>query len=150
MFWKRWAQKPYLDKEQEQAVVKAIGQAEEGNRGEVQVHLEAQTGGKDALERAREVFHTLGMDRTRDGTGVLLYVATADHKVAVFAGPGIHGAGKEGFWQEVTDTVAARFSADDPVGGLVGALEKIGALLREAAPGEDDAGNELPNRVTTS
>jgi hypothetical protein len=45
--------------------------------------------------------------------------------------------------------VAAGYQARDRIAGLVRALAKIGALLREAARGEDTAGDELPNEVTT-
>jgi uncharacterized membrane protein len=34
--------------------------------------------------------------------------------------------------------------------GLCAALEQIGEVLREHVPGEDVAGNELPDAVTTS
>lgn len=90
------------------------------------------------------------MERTKSGTGVLLYVAELDRKAAVFAGPGVFGARAPDFWRDVTAAVAAGYRAGDRSGGIVRALEMIGALLREAAPGEDVAGDELPNRVTTT
>jgi uncharacterized membrane protein len=139
-----------LDEAQSAELVKAIDGAERGNRGEVRVHLERRCPHPEPLERARELFGKLGMQRTRDDTGVLLYVATEDHRVAVFAGKGIHGAAEEGFWQGVADAVAAGYRAGEPVRGLRDALERIGAILRKHAPGDDAAGNELPNTVTTS
>ena len=90
------------------------------------------------------------MTETAADTGVLLYVATEARTCAVFAGEGIHGATEDGFWQEVSDAIANGYSRNDPVAGFEMALVRIGALLREQVPGEDVAGDELPNAVTTS
>ena len=144
-----WTQR-LLDKHQETELVAAIREAERGNRGEVRVHLERKCGKNSVLERAKEVFAQLGMHKTRDGTGVLLYVAVKDRKTAVYAGPGIHDGTEPAFWQEVVDTASKGFSNGQPIAGLVDALEHIGRSLREAVPGEDDSGDELPNKVSTS
>ena len=89
------------------------------------------------------------MERTRTDSAVLLYVSTADRKAAVFAGKGIHGAAEPAFWQTVTDAVAEGARGGDLAGGIARALDRVGDLLREHAPGEDTAGNELPDVVTT-
>lgn len=127
-----------------------MAQAERGHRGEIRVHIEARYPGDGPLGRAAALFRELEMDRTRDDTGVLLYVAERDRKAAVFAGTGVYGARQPGFWREVTDTVAAGYRAGDRIAGLVRAIEMIGAVLHDAAPGEDGAGDELPNEVTTT
>ena len=142
--------KRHLGREDEARLVAAIGRAEQGNRGEVRVHLEGRCAGKDALARAAQLFEQLGMRRTAQDTGVLLYVAVEDRKAAVFAGRGIHGAAQAGFWQEVVDSVAAGYRRGEPAQGLVAAVERLGGLLREAVPGEDVAGNELPDAVSGS
>lgn len=114
------------------------------------MHLEARYPGDGPLGRAEALFRELGMEGTRDDTGVLLYVAELDRKAAVFAGSGVYGARQPGFWREVTDAVATGYRNGDRVGGLVRAIAMIGEVLREAAPGEDEAGDELPNEVTTA
>ena len=131
-------------------LAEAITAAEADNRGEVRVHLEKTSPVDDALERAKQVFAGLGMHETQEDTGVLLYVAVEDRKVAVYAGKGIHGAAEEGFWKQVAAAVAEGFRSNDSLAGLCNALDQIGDLLREHAPGKDEAGNELPNKVTTS
>ncbi len=131
-------------------LVEMIGEAERGNRGEVRVHIENKSPSDDVMDRAKQLFGKLGMHKTRDDTAVLLYLAIVDRKVAVYAGKGIHGAAEEGFWGGVAAEVAGGFKAGDSLGGLCNALEMIGHLLREHAPGDDTAGDELPNQVTTS
>ena len=135
--------------EQAKILVHAIAEAEAHNRGEVRVHVERRCPHADPLERAAEVFVALGMNETEDDTGVLLYVAVEDRSCAVFAGEGVLGARAEGFWQGVADAVANGYRRNDPVAGIEMALLRIGALLREHAPGEDAAGDELSNAVTS-
>ncbi len=136
-----------LSKEEEARLVAAIRRAEEGHRGEVVVRLERSCRG-EPLARAAQLFEELGMSRTAADTGVLLYVAVADRKAAVYAGQGVHGAAQPGFWQEVVDGLAQGFREGSPVGGLEAAIERIGGLLRTAVPGEDTRGNELPDVVS--
>ena len=132
------------------ALVTAIAEAERGHRGEIQLHLEARYPGDGPLGRAAALFDEHGLDETRDGTGVLLYVAELDRRVAVFAGPGVFGARSPEQWKDVCATVAAGYRDGDRVRGLTQGLKILGEILRETAPGEDDAGNELPNEVHTS
>ena len=126
----------------------AIEAAERGHRGEIHVHLEARYPGDGPLARASALFAELGVDATRDATGVLLYVAERDRKAAVYAGAGVYGARAHDFWREVTTAVADGYARGDRMSGLVRAIAMIGAVLLEASPGQDDAGNELPNEAT--
>lgn len=131
-------------------VVQAIGAAEEGNRGEVRVHIEPECPEDEALDRARQIFGELGMHETEEQTGVLLYIADIDHKCAVFAGEGVFESRDPEFWHRVVDEVANGYERGAPVEGIVEALEEVGEVLREQVPGEDEAGNELPNEVSSS
>ena len=135
---------------QQRALVDAIAQAERGHRGEVQVHLEARYPGDGPLGRAAALFDEHGLDETRDGTGVLLYVAELDRRVAVFAGPGVFGARSPEQWKDVCATVAAGYRDGDRIRGLTEGLKILGEILRETAPGKDDAGDELANEVHAS
>lgn len=133
---------------EEQRIVRAIANAERDNRGEVRVHVEERCPVAEPIDRARTLYRLLELDRTRDDTAVLLYIAEKSRVAAVFGGAGIHGQGGAGFWQGVTDEVAAGYRNGQPVAGICEALGKIGELLRAHAPGTDDVGNELPDAVT--
>lgn len=137
----------YLTRAEAHRVKAAITAAELGHRGEIQVLLEGRFPGDGPLSRARELFLELGLDKTRDGTGVLLYVAVDDRRSAVWAGPGLYAAAAPDFWLEVTQIVADGFAKGDVAGGLERALATIGRLLGQVAPGEDVHGNELKDQV---
>ncbi|MCA9610622.1 MAG: TPM domain-containing protein [Myxococcales bacterium] len=142
--------KKIFEPDQEAILVRAIADAERRNRGEVRVHIERFCPETDAMDRAAVLFELLGMEETAADTGVLLYVATESRECAVFAGEGIVGAREPGYWQGVADALARGFARHDPIAGFEMALMQIGELLREVVPGDDAAGNELPNAVSSS
>jgi uncharacterized membrane protein len=139
--------RPAISRAERRRLVAAIGRAEAGHRGEIQVYVEERYHGDGPLRRAAALFEELGLDQTTDGTGVLLYVAVADRRAAVWAGPGIYGAASPDFWKEATDEVAAGFARGRAADGIERALAAIGQLLLIAVGGEDRHANELPNRV---
>ena len=139
----------HLMESDKQRLVNAIALAETGSRGELRVHIEAECKG-DALDRARFFFHQFEMHATKDGTGVLLYVSPGSRKTAIFAGPGIHKPAGGALWANAVKTVADGFRAGDGIGGIESAILLVGEALRRCAPGEDEAGNELANEVTSS
>ncbi|MCA9632659.1 MAG: TPM domain-containing protein [Myxococcales bacterium] len=132
----------------EQRVVRAIADAERGNRAEVRVHIEPRCAG-DALARARQVYAALGLARTREDTAVLLYVAPKSRVAAVVSGQGVPDQ-RPGFWQEIVDEVANGYRGDQAADAIVAALGHVGDLLREVVGGEDEHGDELPDAVTTN
>ncbi len=131
-------------------LVDAIADAERGSAGEVRLHLEARCPGGDALARARQLFGELGLHKTKQGTGVLLYVAELDRKTAVYAGAGIHAAVAAAFWEGVTREVAGGFRRGAALDGITTAIDHIGDTLRKHRPGPDIHANELPNEVSGS
>jgi uncharacterized membrane protein len=138
-----------MDDSERQRLVEAIAAAERGNRGELRLHIEERCEG-DALTRARHIFGALKMHETKDDTGVLLYISPTSQKVSIYAGDGVHKAAGETLWSDAVARVAAGFRKDEGVTGIVDALELIGEAMRQCAPGEDTAGNELPDEVTFS
>jgi uncharacterized membrane protein len=133
---------------EEQRVVRAIANAERGHRGEVQVHVERRCAG-DPLVRAKALYKLAGLEGTQDDTGVLLYVASQSRVSAVYCGAGVHARAEPGFWQGVSDRVAAGYRSGKPVDGICDALSHVGDLLRTLLPGRDDAGNERPDTLHT-
>jgi uncharacterized membrane protein len=146
-----WLKKNLLSPTDEDAIVAAIGRAEEGNRGEVRVHLEKKCphpGGP--LARAEEKFYRLGMHQTLEATGVILYVAVQEQVAAVYAGPGVHTCCPKSFWKEITEEVSRGAREGELIDTLIAAVDSIGDLLREHIPGTKEIENELPDEVSVS
>lgn len=123
----------FLTKVEEQQIVDAINKAEQQTSGEIRVHIEHNCK-RDPLERAARIFHDLGMDQTKLQNGVLIYIASEDHKAAVYAGQGIHSQVEEGFWNDVLHLLIEHFKKDAYEEGIEKAVYKVGNKLTELYP----------------
>lgn len=138
----------FLTKEQEKTIVDAIQQAESNTSGEVRVHIEDRCKSKDPVERAKEVFGSLGMHKTALKNGVIVYVAVKDHKLAVWGDEGIHSKVGQSFWEEEIELLKTYFKAEDYESGLRDAVLMIGEKLKEFFPVQEDDINELKNDIS--
>ncbi|MEZ4807005.1 MAG: TPM domain-containing protein [Flavobacteriales bacterium] len=137
----------FLTKAEKAEVADAISRAERMTSGELRVHLEDHIE-EDVMDHAAFIFEELGMHRTRDRNGVLLYVAVADRRIAVIGDSGINARVPQGFWNDVVALLEGHFKADRRAAGLCAALERIGTKLSEFFPLKSDDTNELPNEVS--
>lgn len=137
----------FLSDDQEQQIIQAIARAEKRTSGEIRVHIENSWDG-DALDRARAVFHDLGMDETEQLNGILIYIASDDHKAAVFAGKGIHEQVENNFWDDVLQILLKHFKKDEFEEGIEEAVNKVGLKLTEIFPYQREDLNELTNEIS--
>lgn len=137
----------FLTEQEEQEIVNAILQAEQHTSGEIRVHIEGGTG-KDPYHRAREVFHDLKMDNTRNSNGVLIYVAVNDHKFTIYGDEGIYKVVPPGFWDETRDLMEAHFREKAYKTGLVEGILKAGMELKAHFPWHAEDANELGNELS--
>lgn len=131
------------------AIVEAIRLAESKGRGEIRVHLHH---GRVADSRvaAERVFLSLGMAKTAERTGCLLFIAPEERAFSVIGDRGIHDKVGNDFWLEARDRAASRFAGGRFTEGIVEAVGLLGdALARHFPLVEGSAGvNELSNEVT--
>ena len=131
----------------------AIAAAEARTSGEIRLHLERDVPTKapvsgDAYLRAREVFEQLGMHRTADRNGVLVYLATRSRRFAVLGDERLHERVGEAFWTGIRDLMTSHFKDDRFVEGLAEGIALIGEQLRENFPHLDDDVNELSDEIS--
>lgn len=137
----------FLTAEEEKEVVQAIIEAENSTSGEIRVHLEAHTR-LETMERAKEVFHQLKMDNTKDNNGVLIYVAVNDRKFAICGDKGIDKVVPKGFWNTTKDTIQSHFKKGEFKQGLVEGILKAGHELKVHFPWQQDDKNELSDEIS--
>jgi putative membrane protein len=105
-----------------------------------------------AVRRARahraavEQFFARGLTRTKDRTGVLIFVSLAERYARIVADEGIASKVKNAEWQAAVDALTAHFRDGRLVEGFVAAIERCGAVLAAHAP-PHGAGDELPDRI---
>jgi uncharacterized membrane protein len=137
----------FFSAQQKEQIVSAIGEAEKQTSGEIRVHLEKRCK-VHPLDRAGQVFQHLKMEQTHLRNGALIYLAVADKKFAIFGDEGINEAVPENFWEEVKEEMRGYFAKGDFTGGVVLAINHIGAKLKEFFPYQDDDINELPDDLS--
>ena len=143
-----FTKKQYFTAEQQLQLVEAINEAEKNTSGEVRVFVEGKCKYMDAVDRAREIFVNLQMDKTNDRNAVLLYIAVKDKQMAVFADEGIYQRlGKE-YWNNEVNKILAEFRKDNYTQGICAVVKDIGEALKAEFP-YDKVGdkNELPDEI---
>ncbi|MBD0852523.1 TPM domain-containing protein [Maribacter arenosus] len=137
----------FLTTKEEQEIIQAILDAEKNTSGEIRVHLEAHTR-KALLERAKEVFHLLKMDNTKEENGVLIYVAVNDKKFCIYGDRGIDKVVPEKFWDTTRDTIESHFKKGEFKQGLIEGILKAGKELEAHFPWRHGDVNELSNEIS--
>ncbi|HXG03123.1 MAG TPA: TPM domain-containing protein [Candidatus Binatia bacterium] len=147
----RWVRR-WLDRADLDALARAIAEAERHTSAELVVHLERRiprlAGDDPAQARARDVFLRLGLDRTRDRTAVLIYLALDDHRLAIVGDEGVHARVGDEYWAQVRDLMVERLRQGRTREALLAAIEAVGAALRRHFPRRPDDRDELRDRVT--
>lgn len=138
----------FLSKEEEKTIISAIKEAELNTSGEVRLHVEPRCKAENAVSRAKEVFAELGMHKTELKNGVIIYVATKDHKIAIWGDEGIHKKVGQMFWEDEIQLMKKYFQADDYESGLRDAILMVGQKLKEFFPFQKDDKNELSDDIS--
>ena len=137
----------FLTAEEESEIINAIVEAEKNTSGEIRVHIEASTK-IDHFSRAQQLFHFLKMDNTKEGNGVLLYVAVDDKKFVIYGGEGIDRAVPKGFWETTKDIIASQFKNGNFKQGIVEGVLMAGKELEAHIPWKQNDENELNNAIS--
>ena len=137
----------FLTAEEEQDIVQAILTAEKSTTGEIRVHIEAHTR-LAHFDRAREVFQMLKMGNTKDGTGVLIYVAVNDRKFAIYGDDGINKAVPDDFWETTRNAIQLQFKNNNFKQGIVDGILRAGNELKTHFPWQQGDINELSDEIS--
>jgi len=139
--------KEFLSKLEHDRIVRAIQEAETKTSGEIRVYIQRGNLNGDALPMAQKKFHKLGMHRTGERNGVLIFVAPRVHKFAVIGDQAVHQKCGEQFWQSVVDGMRAHFQNEKFTEALAEAIEQVGKVLAAHFPKKGIDANELPNQI---
>ncbi len=100
-----------------------------------------------ASRLAREQFFEQGLHRTRAHTGVLIFVAVAEHHVEIIADAGINALVPPGTWDKAVADFVERVREGRIAEGFLAAIGQVGDRLAEHFPRTADDTDELPNRL---
>jgi uncharacterized membrane protein len=132
-----------------ETISRAVDEAESRTAGEIRVHI---THGLRPLERLRAraigEFFRLGMDKTRGGTGVLLFVALKRRRFEIVADRGIDGKVPADTWDEIARETTTRIREDGLTKGICRGVHLIGEVLAAHVPRKEGDVDELPDEVS--
>lgn len=138
----------FFSDQEHQQIVSTIAEVEKQTSGEIRIFIESHCRFVDPLDRAKEVFYGLKMDKTELHNGVLVYIAMKDHQLAVYGDEGIHRKVGSDFWKEEVGKMLSAFGARKRIEGITELIKSIGTALRvhfPYIPGLDK--NELPDDI---
>jgi uncharacterized membrane protein len=131
----------------EEAIERAIAEAEARTSGEIRVSLSLFFWG-NVRRTAEAAFSRLGVDKTAERNGVLIFVVPSRRTFVVLGDEGIHAKVGQEFWEGVAAAMSARFKDRDFTGGLLHGIAEAGRQLETHFPslGARDI-NELADAI---
>ncbi len=137
----------FFSKDEEARIVQTIKEAERLTSGEIRVHLEKDYEGA-ILGAASRTFFSLGMERTKDRNGVLIFIVPPRKDFAIFGDRGINAAVPENFWEETKNAMQHYFRQGMFAEGVCQGVKMAGEKLQAFFPWTDGDKNELSDEVS--
>jgi len=102
---------------------------------------------EEVEEGALGAFYRNELYKTRDKTGVLIYISVFERKVWVLADSGINEKVDTGCWQEIVNIITKGIKVNKQGESICQAVRKCGDILYEHFPQKSDDSNELKNLI---
>lgn len=140
-------QQEFLARLDQQRIVDGIGAAEKQTSGEIRVHVQPKATGGTIRFVAERTFERLGMTKTKDRNGVLLFIASEENQFVILGDQGINDRVPAGFWDDIAAQLTIHFKRGEFTEGIVNAVTAVGEHLRAYFPYAPDDVDELPNEI---
>jgi len=101
----------------------------------------------EPMLEAEKQFVRMGMTKTAQRNGVLIYFAPKSQKYAVIGDKAVHEKCGQKFWEHITEEMTPLLKAGKYTEAVVLAVNEIGAALAKEFPPVAGDKDELPNRV---
>ena len=99
-------------------------------------------------QRAAEAFIAEEVFKTRDRTGILIFLSLLERKVLVVGDAGINAKVAKNDWHDIVDRLVRGIRTGKPADGLIDAIEQCGQLLRRHGVNiRPDDKDELPDSL---
>jgi uncharacterized membrane protein len=133
------------------AIARFIAEQEQQTSGQIRVSIRQNRTKKErglsVEELARKEFYALGMTKTAERSGVLIFLLLEDRKFHILADAGIHGKVKEGTWERITGEMGRHFSERKFKEGILHGVKSVASELSTHFPYKPGGRNELPDTV---
>jgi uncharacterized membrane protein len=137
----------FFSRKEKKQILDAVREAEKNTSGEIRVHLEYHAR-EPVYGHAQKVFQKIGMTKTQERNGVLIFLATGNKKFAVLGDVGINEKVPEGFWNDVVQIMQERFKQNKFAEGISEAALRVGEKLKACFPYQANDKNELSDKIS--
>ena len=96
---------------------------------------------------AEQEFRNLAMDKTRDKTGILIFILLANSQFFIIADSGINSLVQQETWDNIRNEMQSEFKHGHFLEGITSGIDKVGNILSKHFPIKSDDTNELSNKV---
>ncbi len=142
---------PLLTHDELQKISDAIALTERNTSGEIRVSIRKKRAWNERKlslhEFALKNFYELGMDKTKQKCGVLLFFSVSERAFQIIADEGIHKKVYDRYWEELAAKMSAHFREKRFCEGICEVVKEIGSKLTQEFPHHKGDTNELPNDV---
>jgi uncharacterized membrane protein len=125
--------KRFINQLPHDTLVEAIRDSERKTSGQIRV-LISHKSVADPVCAAQKEFARLGMAKSPERNGVLIFVAPRSRKFAVIGDAGVHAKCGDVFWQELAEAMTGYFRKSEFTEGITHGVSKAGELLAEHFP----------------
>ncbi|HCB51272.1 TPA: hypothetical protein DEP21_01670 [Patescibacteria group bacterium] len=142
----------FLSQDDLETINSAVSEAEKTTAGEIVVAIKPHSRWyclkkNPIYAHAVHLFQVYGLKKTRDKTGILIFLSMAEQELQILADTGINAKVDPGLWQEYSDDLIVAIQAGSPCEGICQLVKKIGEVLTQYFPINPDDINELSNEV---
>lgn len=102
---------------------------------------------EQVLRRAQLEFFINRVDKTKEGTGILIFVSAMERRAFVWADGAVSEKVPAEEWDRIVDEMTGRFRQGDWFLGLKEAISDCGVILSKHFPSQKENPNELSNSL---
>lgn len=141
----------YLSDESLDKIAALIACVEKKTCGEIRVCIKKKRGFFEKKHTPREIalkeFKKLGMHKTSEKTGVLMFIIFHERKFEIVADEGINSKITSDHWNVISEKLKNHFVNKDFFEGISTGINEIGETLINEFPVKNDDKDELSNTV---
>jgi len=141
----------YFDDDDFLMISNKINDSEKITSGEIRVSIKENRKLFELRKTIRQLtekeFSRLGMQNTRDKTGILLYLLLEEKQFYILADEGINSKVDQSEWDNIRDEIQYYFRQGKFTDGIINCIGKVSKILSQFFPIKADDTNELSNKV---
>jgi len=142
----------FLTKDEQEEIVRCIHEQELRTSGEIRLAVRFRRGlfekNKSVHQVGLKEFYRLGMNKTKDKTGVLLFFLVDEREFCIIADEGIDKKVEPKTWEIIAGELQEHLHKKQVKDGILKELRNIGDILAKHFPRKSDDRDELTNEIS--